>query len=458
MKKILKRLTATICVLLALITVFVVVGCSGANFDKGEYAPEGGYDVAADAAPGYVRPAAPVPDGDASGDASYAPSEGGVSGDFVAPGDDYGGGTGSAKPGVIAKQLTAAEWSDALNYDFWLGLFSNNIGDEDDNQSHSGIFHRYIEATRGLDSFYMHEVSVTCGGDPIAGAEVKLYNDNEVVFSAVSDSAGKAYVFGNGTHVEAASGGFSASADIAEGVTNIDLTHFEARESELEIMLVVDTTGSMRDELSFLCNELAGVVTRVSADLQCNIRLGLLFYRDDGDEYVTRKFDFVDVTAQGGLYTVVSNIEAQRSSGGGDYPEAVDTALAEAVAADWHTNSKTKLLFQVLDAPYHDAPHYQSKFANAVTSAAQKGIRIIPVAASGLDTLGQYIMRSAALLTGGTYTFLTDDSGIGDSHEMPAVGKHTVEYLSDLMVRLIKGYYTGTFEEPVLWTQSESVI
>lgn len=132
-------------------------------------------------------------------------------------------------------------------------------------------------------------------------------------------------------------------------------------------------------------------------------------------------------------------------------------ADAQPVRADWHNNSKTKLLFHVLDAPYHDKQENQSMFASAVKSASEKGIRIIPVAASGLDVLGQYVMRSAALLTGGTYTFLTDDSGIGNSHELPAVGKFTVEYLSDLMVRLIKGYYTGTFEEPVFWKQSDSV-
>lgn len=461
MKKILKRLTATVCVLLALLTAFVVVGCGGASKDMGELAPDWAYGIP-DADTGYDRPSAPAPGGE-SGDPSYAPSESG--------GDAMEGGTipdGSGKPDssgkpngsqtAIAKQLTAAEWRDGLNYDFWLSLFSKYNGDEEGTQSRNGIFHRYIEATRGLDSFDMHEVSVTCNGDPIAGATVKLYDENGAVFSAVSDSAGKAFVFGKGTRVEAVSGEISASADVQDGVINLDLTGFEAKQNELEIMLVVDTTGSMNDERSFLCSELAGVVTRVSADLDCNIRLGLLFYRDEGDIYVTRKFDFREVTSQSGLETVVSNIRAQRSSGGGDYPEAVDTALAEAVAADWHSESKTKLLFQVLDAPYHDRQENQSVFANAVKSAAGKGIRIIPVAASGLDTLGQYTMRSAALLTGGTYTFLTDDSGIGDSHEMPVVGAHTVEYLSDLMVRLIKGYYTGTFEEPVLWTQSESVI
>ena len=42
--------------------------------------------------------------------------------------------------------------------------------------------------------------------------------------------------------------------------------------------------------------------------------------------------------------------------------------------------------------------------------------------------------------TGGTYVFLTDDSGIGNSHIKATVGDHKVEKLADLMVRLIKKY------------------
>lgn len=401
-------------------------------------------------------------------DAAGTPSSG-ITDDFIDTGDESPDDTvenpddaqqPSAKP--IVKQLTAAEWRDALNHEFWLKLFDKNVeadGQQNGEQpTRNGIFYEYANATRGLDSFDMHEVRVTCDGNPVAGATVKLCNDADVVYSAVTDSAGIAYVFGDGTRADVASGEFEASASIADdGVTDINLADFAAVENELEIMLVVDTTGSMGDELSFLRDELAGVVTRVSAALDCNIRLGLLFYRDEGDEYVTRKFDFINVTSSLGLNIAVRNIKAQSSSGGGDYPEAVDTALSEAVAANWHDDSKTKLMFFVLDAPYHDKQANQSVFSDAVKSAAQKGIRIIPVAASGLDVLGQYIMRSAALLTGGTYTFLTDDSGIGNSHELPDVGDYTVEYLSDLMVRLIKGYYTGTFEAPVHWTQSDSV-
>ena len=470
MKKLFKKFTAVLAFVLALIVSFAFGGCASADkgyADGDALAPGSGSSGGYDYAPGAPELGDGAGDSaDSGGHGAEGGLEGGLTGEAGATSPDgstSSGDTGSSgnqqKP--IVKQLTAAEWRDAYNYDFWLGLFESDIpfkGQDGKEITKNGIFSEYKKATRGLESFDMHEVYVTSGESPVVGASVNLYSESNKIYSAVTDSTGTAYVFGSGDRIEAVSGEYSASAEIAEGVTQISLDSYSAYDDEIEIMFVVDTTGSMGDELSFLCDELSGIVTRVSSSLSCKIRLGLIFYRDKGDAYVTRSFDFVDVTSSSGLNTVVKNINAQFSSGGGDYPEAVDTALKEAVEAKWHDDSKTKLIFHVLDAPYHDEQENQSVFANAVRGAAEKGIRIIPVAASGLDTLGQYIMRSAALLTGGTYTFLTDDSGIGLSHELPAVGAFTVEYLSDLMVRLIKGYYNGEFEQPVLWSQSESVV
>ena len=43
-------------------------------------------------------------------------------------------------------------------------------------------------------------------------------------------------------------------------------------------------------------------------------------------------------------------------------------------------------------------------------------------------------------MTGGKYVFLTDDSGVGESHEEPDISGYTVEKLNDLMVREIRSY------------------
>lgn len=49
-------------------------------------------------------------------------------------------------------------------------------------------------------------------------------------------------------------------------------------------------------------------------------------------------------------------------------------------------------------------------------------------------------MRFLAISTNGTYVFVTDDSGVGNPHLKPSVGQYEVEFLNDLMVRLINEY------------------
>ena len=61
-----------------------------------------------------------------------------------------------------------------------------------------------------------------------------------------------------------------------------------------------------------------------------------------------------------------------------------------------------------------------------VAAAARRGIRILPVVSSGADTETEFLMRTAAAVTGGAYVFLTDDSGIGYSHLEPTIGDYDV--------------------------------
>ena len=68
------------------------------------------------------------------------------------------------------------------------------------------------------------------------------------------------------------------------------------------------------------------------------------------------------------------------------------------------------------------------------------GIRIVPIASSGIDKSTEYLLRTMAFTTGGTYTFLTDDSGIGGEHIEPTIGAYNVEKLNDMMVRIVNSY------------------
>jgi hypothetical protein len=109
------------------------------------------------------------------------------------------------------------------------------------------------------------------------------------------------------------------------------------------------------------------------------------------------------------------------------------------------------LIFHVCDAPPHDIPEDRIRYFNAINNSAEKGIRIIPVASSGIDKATEYLLRQEALITNGTYIFLTDDSGIGGDHIEPTIGAHVVEYLNACMVRVINEYITGIETKPVAY-------
>jgi hypothetical protein len=84
----------------------------------------------------------------------------------------------------------------------------------------------------------------------------------------------------------------------------------------------------------------------------------------------------------------------------------------------------------------------------AIDALRKRGVVVYPVAASGADDACEFIMRSAALLTGGQYLFLTDDAWKGESHGEPHIPYYQVEKLNALMVRMIAGELAGKRIEP----------
>ena len=86
---------------------------------------------------------------------------------------------------------------------------------------------------------------------------------------------------------------------------------------------------------------------------------------------------------------------------------------------DWKEDS-VKLAFLIYDAPPHDGK--EKELIAAAQKASERGIRLIPVVASDNDRDTELFGRALAITTGGTYVFLTDDSGIGNSHEEPIIG------------------------------------
>jgi hypothetical protein len=194
----------------------------------------------------------------------------------------------------------------------------------------------------------------------------------------------------------------------------------------------------MGDELSYLNAEIDAIADSIAEKYPAaTVRYGLVLYRDQGDAYVTKKFDFTT-----SLSSFQTTLAAQGASGGGDYPEAVAEGLSDANSLSWRADaSVARLTFWIADAPTHTTKTAQLK--TAIESSMQQDIHIYPVSASGTDERAEYAMRSAAQITGGRYIFLTDDSGVGGTHAEPHIPCYVVTKFDRALVRMVESEMSG---------------
>jgi hypothetical protein len=199
----------------------------------------------------------------------------------------------------------------------------------------------------------------------------------------------------------------------------------------LEIGLVLDTTGSMGDEIQYLKAEIRSIAQEIAAEHPgVTQRYALVAYRDQGDEYVVRGHGFEPLDA------FVNHLSLEYAGGGGDLPEAMDEAMDAAGDLQWSSGDAARLLFLVADAPPHTSGY--SKYVSATGSLAAKDVSVYPVASSGVEPICEYLMRWAARTTGGQYLFLTDHSGIGNAHADPHVEQYELKSLRAHMLDVIR--------------------
>ena len=199
----------------------------------------------------------------------------------------------------------------------------------------------------------------------------------------------------------------------------------------------------MGDEINYLKSELRTIL----ADLRrshpgLDIRLGLVAYKDEGDVYVTqhlsRSSPDVDVDAgqsSGPICRRRRRLSRRRWTSPSPGPSA----------QDWRPDAVKSLLL-VADAPPHD--ENIGKAWRAAEAARAKRIQIVPVAASGVGDVAEYVMRAMAAATQSRYIFLTDDSGIGNPHATPAVDCFLVTRLDRLVRRVLDSQISGRRVEP----------
>src|SRR5450631_2797424 len=176
----------------------------------------------------------------------------------------------------------------------------------------------------------------------------------------------------------------------------------------VEVAFVLDTTGSMGGLIEGAKRKIWSIATAiVDANPDAEIRMGLVAYRDIGDDYVTKKFELTT-----DIQDLYANLLELKARGGGDWPESVNEALEVGVTKlKWTQGSEIcRILFLVGDAPPHMDYAQDTKYPEVLRMARDRGIIVNAVqAGSARDT--ERVWRDIAQQGGGQYLPIPQDGG-----------------------------------------------
>ena len=292
---------------------------------------------------------------------------------------------------------------------------------------------------------------VDAQGRPVPDAEVAVSASNGARMWARTDAGGQVWLHPNAFddrdstryQVQVRRGGKTVSAPLQRGQKNaLQVVMADAAlpaRAKLDLVFMVDATGSMGDEIDKLRESLQGIVREIG-QLPSNpdICLGLVTYRDRGDAYFVRGWDMTHNVA-----AFQQVLDGVRAGGGGDYPEAMNEAFDHSVQAlNWRGPSTTRVLVSLADAP-PQMGYPQPRYDQTMLAALGKGIKVFSVAASGQDTTGEIVQRQIAQYTGGRFIFLTykdaaDPSSGPGTETVHEVNNYSVDTLDKLVVRLVR--------------------
>ncbi len=181
-----------------------------------------------------------------------------------------------------------------------------------------------------------------------------------------------------------------------------------AKRPTIEVAFVLDTTGSMSNLIEGAKRKIWSIASRIAQGKPTPVvRVGLIGYRDRGDQYVTKRYDLTD-----NLDAVYENLQRFSAAGGGDTPEHVGRALGEAVKQfSWSQDRKTlKMIFVVGDAPpqtYGDGWNYKSWAKKAIASDI-----VVNTVRCGPDEQTRKAFQAIAHLADGSFTTISGSGGM----------------------------------------------
>ncbi|QNR23730.1 vWA domain-containing protein [Croceimicrobium hydrocarbonivorans] len=182
----------------------------------------------------------------------------------------------------------------------------------------------------------------------------------------------------------------------------------DSKAPQVELVFCLDATGSMGGLIHTAKEKIWDIVSVTAQQNPApEIRLGMVFYRDRGDNFIT--YSLPHTSNIDSIYTELLKIEA---SGGGDSPESVNQALWEAISDfKWSTSPQAyRSIFVVGDCPPHmDYPN-EVRYPEACKMANQKNIRINSIKLGTQCTDAIYHFREMAKATNGEFLQLDQNA------------------------------------------------
>ncbi|MDO8640886.1 MAG: vWA domain-containing protein [Nitrosarchaeum sp.] len=120
--------------------------------------------------------------------------------------------------------------------------------------------------------------------------------------------------------------------------------------NQIDVLFIVDVTSSMGSFINSAKEKMQDALTKLTADHQIDLKVGLSFYRDHPRHelsFTTVTFDLMDVDS---IREKIKEVEV--SGGGGDFAAVLDGVADGIDNLSWREKSR-KVAFLIGDAPAH---------------------------------------------------------------------------------------------------------
>lgn len=165
---------------------------------------------------------------------------------------------------------------------------------------------------------------------------------------------------------------FQEALDGDEAVEKIGEIIQLAEGKTIDIVLVIDTTISMKNDVNFIKKKLIPLVKEKIADFE-EFRIGIVLYRDYKEAYLTKEIPF-----ETNLDIVQARLNRITVSGGRDLPEAVYEGIYSGII-NFEWNADSRLIIQIGDALPHETPKGVITKEMVFEEADNLGISIYPI-------------------------------------------------------------------------------